>query len=57
VIVRKLEYYREGGSPKHARDIRNMLEHSSELIVREELEAKFSQLGLLTAWEQVSSIG
>lgn len=26
VIVRKLEYYREGGSSKHVRDIRSMLE-------------------------------
>lgn len=25
VIVRKLEYYREGGSEKHLRDIRSML--------------------------------
>jgi hypothetical protein len=53
VIVRKLQYYREGGSPKHARDIRNMLEHSFEIIDREELEAKIAKLDLSAIWKQV----
>jgi hypothetical protein len=30
VIVRKLEYYREGGSEKHLRDLRSMLAVSGE---------------------------
>ena len=30
VIVRKLEYYREGGSEKHLRDIRSMLAVSGD---------------------------
>jgi len=34
VIVRKLEYYREGGSEKHLRDIRAMLAVSGELLDR-----------------------
>ena len=38
VIVRKLEYYREGGSEKHLRDIRSMLDTSPELIQRAELD-------------------
>jgi len=38
VITRKLELYREGGSPKHLRDIRSMLAISSELIVLAALE-------------------
>lgn len=32
VIVRKLEYFREGGSEKHLRDIRSMLSISEEQI-------------------------
>ena len=32
VIVRKLEFYREGGSEKHLRDIRSMLSISGEQI-------------------------
>ncbi|MFW5894263.1 MAG: hypothetical protein ACOCUY_03920 [Verrucomicrobiota bacterium] len=32
VIVRKLEYYREGGSEKHFTDIRGMLEVSEDII-------------------------
>jgi len=32
VIIRKLEYYREGGSEKHLRDIQGMLLHSSDQI-------------------------
>ena len=38
VIVRTLEYYREGGSEKHLRDIRSMLDTSPELIQRAELD-------------------
>jgi hypothetical protein len=37
VIVRKLEFFREGGSDKHLRDIRAMLAISGEQINREEL--------------------
>jgi hypothetical protein len=39
VIVRKLEYYREGGSEKHLRDIAGMVELSSD-------EIDFKQLGI-----------
>lgn len=55
VVVRKLQYYREGGSPKHARDIRKILEHSAETIDREELEAKIGELGLATVWNRVAA--
>ena len=38
VIVRKLEYFREGGSDKHLRDIRSMLKVSGEQIDRAALD-------------------
>src|SRR6266571_4184835 len=43
VIVRKLEYYREGGSEKHLRDIRSMLAVSGEHIDRPALEELVQQ--------------
>jgi len=33
VIIRKLEFYREGGSDKHLRDIRAMLAVSGEIMI------------------------
>ena len=32
LIIRKLEFFREGGSQKHLRDIASMLEESSDAI-------------------------
>lgn len=53
VIVRKLEYYREGGTEKHLRDIRSMLDVSGELIDRAELAAKIRDGGLEAEWALV----
>jgi len=55
VITRKLEFYREGGSPKHVRDIRSMLSLSSNLIDRATLEDWIHRRGLDTAWSVVKS--
>jgi hypothetical protein len=46
VIVRKLEFYREGGSEKHLRDIRMMVENSIELIDGPALENLIAERGL-----------
>ena len=54
VILRKLQYYQEGGSDKHLRDIRGVLEISGTAIDRAELEAKVSQLGLETTWRKLT---
>jgi hypothetical protein len=56
VIVRKLEYYREGGSEKHLRDIRSMLEASPDWIHRAELEEQIAARGLQEAWRQVQDL-
>ena len=52
VIVRKLEYFREGGSEKHLRDIRSMLAISAELIQRVDLERWISERGLEEQWKR-----
>jgi hypothetical protein len=54
VIVRKLEYYREGGSEKHLRDIRSMLAISGEQLDRPALNEWIQRLGLQTEWRVVS---
>ncbi len=53
VIVRKLAYYREGGSSKHVRDILGMLEISETSIDRAELEAWIDRLDLRAVWAEV----
>ena len=54
VIVRKLEYFREGGSDKHIRDIRSMLAISGEHIDRVELEQWIRRRGLLAEWGRIA---
>jgi hypothetical protein len=54
VIVRKLEYYREGGSEKHLRDIRSMLAVSGDQLDRPALNDWIQRRGLQTAWRLVS---
>lgn len=56
VIVRKLEYYREGHSEKHLRDIAGMLAVSGERIDRETIEAKVRDLGLEAEWRAARSV-
>ena len=55
VIIRKLEYYREGGSEKHLRDIRAMLAVSGDQIDRPELDEWIKRRGLATQWQKAAS--
>lgn len=50
VIVRKLEYYAEGGSEKHLRDIRGMLDTSGELVDDTQLLRFIADRHLDEAW-------
>jgi len=50
VIVRKLEYFREGGSEKHLRDIRSMLAVSGEQLDRSVLNEWIQRCGLEAEW-------
>jgi hypothetical protein len=49
VILRKLEFHREGGSDKHLRDIRFML--ASTPVDRSFLDMHIARLGLATSWQ------
>ena len=53
VIVRKLEYFREGRSEKHLRDIRAMLAVSGEQLDRVTLNEWIQRLGLESEWRRV----
>ena len=53
VIVRKLEYFREGGSEKHLRDIRSMMSVSGEQIDRAALDEWIGRQGVEAQWRQV----
>lgn len=53
VIVRKLEYFREGGSDKHLRDIRGMLNVSGEIIDRAVLREWVQRKGVEEQWNLV----
>lgn len=55
VILRKLEYFREGGSTKHLNDIRAMLEVSGDSIARVALDEWILRLGLQTEWVRSQS--
>lgn len=54
VILRKLEFYREGGSEKHIRDIRSMLEVSGEQMDKVALEGWIQRRGLSAEWAKAS---
>ena len=56
VILRKLEYYREGGSDKHLRDIAAMLSVSSGQIDSSALEEKIQARMLTSEWQQVKKL-
>ena len=53
VILRKLEYFREGQSQKHVRDVRGMLAVSFEQLDRSFLESWVARLGLAAEWQHV----
>lgn len=50
VILRKLQFYREGGSDKHLRDIRFML--AATPIDREYVETEVARRGLQETWRE-----
>lgn len=57
VIVRKLTYYREGGSEKHVTDIVNMIQTSPEALDDDELDRWIERYGLREEWERVLGSG
>lgn len=57
VVVQKLEYYRAGGSEKHVRDIRAMMQIGWDQVDEGLLEEKVKELGLEKIWEEVRATG
>ena len=53
VIVRKLEYYREGHSEKHLQDISGMLDVSGDIIDRMLIQEWVEKLDLSSQWAEV----
>jgi hypothetical protein len=56
VILRKLEYYREGQVQKHLIDIRNIMIHSEDKINFQWLSEKIKHLALDNEWQTVKSM-
>lgn len=52
VILKKLIYYKEGGSDKHLDDIRSMLEVSGKDINKNLIESWVQKLNLLKSWRK-----
>ena len=50
VVLRKLQYFREGHSEKHLRDVHRMLKSLGETWDRGTLEPMIHQLGLQSEW-------
>jgi hypothetical protein len=55
VILRKLEYYREGESEKHLRDISSILAYSSDEIDFKMLEGRINKRALEKEWKAAES--
>jgi len=56
VIIRKLEYYKEGKSSKHLSDIKGMLANSNEMINQELLHNTINKFGLAEIWQLVQRV-
>ena len=55
VIIKKLEFFKEGGSDKHLRDIAGVLAVMDDEIDRAYIERWVRRLGLTDAWDLVTS--
>ena len=56
VILRKLEYYRDGKSQKHLRDIASILSISGDKIDFNQLVEKIRKYGLEQEWEEAQKM-
>lgn len=55
VILKKLDFYKQGGSDKHLRDIASMIRVSGEMFDRAYLEKWAEALGVVEEWNAVKS--
>jgi hypothetical protein len=56
VILRKLEYFREGGSEKHIRDVQGMVDVSGDTLDWQELRRRIVESELQRAWSRVEEL-
>jgi hypothetical protein len=56
LIIRKLEFFREGGSHKHLRDIAAMLEESSDIMDHGFLNHHLESLGLTSQYQAAKAL-
>jgi len=54
VIIKKMEFYRDGQSEKHLRDIASMLKVSGNRLDRDYIEDWANRFGLVDVWRKVS---
>jgi hypothetical protein len=57
VIIKKLEFYKEGNVQKHLSDIKSMLTNSSELIDYSFLNKLINENGLTVEWKAAQTDG
>lgn len=53
VIIKKMDFYKEGGSEKHLRDITGILKISGDIIDRSYISEWTQRLGLTDIWNAV----
>lgn len=53
VIIKKMEFYREGGSEKHLRDIAGILKISGDVVDQNYISEWAKRLGLTDIWDAV----
>jgi len=53
VIIRKLQFYKEGSSEKHINDIQSIIQTSGNIINRHILEEKIVKMNLGEVWESI----
>jgi hypothetical protein len=54
VVIRKLQYFAEGGSDKHLRDIQSMIAIMKDGLDLRFIEMQASNLGLVDEWKQAN---
>lgn len=55
MIIRKLEYYKEGGSDKHLRDIRGILNLCHDAVNIDYIEKWADRKGVSDVWRLIHS--
>jgi len=53
VIIKKMEYYKEGGAEKHLRDITGILKISGEMVDKDYIAEWSRQLELTEIWDAI----